>query len=427
MDEYFLQYLWKHRLIEPKMLTTTDGLEVDVISTGEQNSDSGPDFINARLKIDGMLWCGNVEIHHNSSDWVKHGHHRDKAYDNVILQVVVNADTKVARTTGHEIATAAICPDQRVYENYQALINNATPELPACSNQLGLVDSFTRLSWLNALLLERLERKSLQIEEHLLQNKNNWEETFYHKLARSFGSQINASPFELLAKSLPLTVIAKHKSNLKQVEALFFGQSGLLEDEKGDEYYQALRKEYLYLRHKFGLNPIGGHLWKYLRLRPSNFPTVRIAQFCKLVHQSSGLFSKIIASNDIDILGMWFDTTASGYWDTHYTFEKESKAVAKQLGDQAIESILINTAIPFMFVYGKAKQNDEMLNKALEFLEKLKPENNHITEKWKTAGIIAENAAESQALIQLDTEYCRRSRCLDCRIGNKIVRRVVWE
>ena len=427
MDEYFLQYLWKHRLVEPRSLKTTDGHTIEVISTGEQNTDSGPDFINARLKIDNILWCGNVEVHFNSSDWNKHGHFKDKAYDNVILQIVVNADAKVKSTSGQEVTTAKLEPALRFYENYQSLLNSGTPESPACANQLGLVDPFTRLSWLNALLLERLERKALQIEEHLAQNKNNWEETFYHKLSRSFGSQINAAPFEMLAKSLPITVIAKHKSNLKQIEALFFGQAGLLDEEQGDEYYLALRKEYLYLQHKFALVPIEKHLWKFLRLRPCNFPTVRIAQFAKLVHQSSALFSKIIASNDIDILGMWFDTTASTYWDTHYTFGKESKTTAKQLGDQAIESILINTAIPFMFVYGKAKQNDDLVNKALEFLEKLPAENNHITEKWKIAGIDSTNSAESQALIQLDSEYCRRSRCLNCRIGSKIIRRISLE
>lgn len=424
MDEHFLQYLWKHRLVEPKSFKTTDGLPVEVISTGEQNTDSGPDFINAKLKIDNMLWCGNVEIHFNASDWNKHGHFKDRAYDNVILQVVVHADARVKSTSGHEITTAQLEPALQFYKNYQSLLNSGTADSPACANQLGLVDPFSRLSWLNALLLERLERKALQIQEQLDQNKNNWEETFYHKLARSFGSQINAAPFELLAKSLPIHVIAKHKSNLKQIESLLFGQAGLLDEEDGDEYYRSLRKEYLYLQHKFALVPIEKHLWKFLRLRPSNFPTVRIAQFAQLIHQSTALFSKIIASNDIDILGMWFETEASSYWHTHYTFNKESKASSKPIGQQTIESILINTAIPLIFVYGKSKQNDELVNKALDFLEKLPREGNHITEKWKTAGMDASNAAESQALIQLDSEYCRRSRCLECRIGNKIIRKI---
>lgn len=420
MTEEFLQYIWNYNLFDKKPVRAFTGEKIEVLTTGEHNKDAGPDFFNAKIKIDDTTWVGNVEIHLKSSDWLKHKHDKDKAYDNVILHVVLVNDAETTRTNDEIITTVRLSFDKKLFAHYQILLQSQL-WIP-CENDFHKIDKFIVAHWLNNLLVERLENKSDYILQNLSLNKNNWENTFYQQLARNFGFKLNAEPFELLAKSLPVVYLAKHKNNLLQIEALLFGQSGLLNDNfSDDEYFQSLKKEYKFLRHKFNLKPVDKHLWKFLRLRPSNFPTLRISQFATLIYKSTALFSKIIEVNGIKELNKLFKISASEYWDTHYVFNKESKKKKKILGKTAFNIIVINTIVPFLFVYGKSKDNEVYKNKAIKLLEELKPEKNSIINNWEKTGVKAINSFYSQALLQLKNEYCAKKKCLKCQIGNKII------
>jgi hypothetical protein len=291
MNEEFLQYIWKHALYEPSSLITDNGEKITVLKPGEQNFNAGPDFLNARLQIGDTTWAGNVEIHINSSDWVKHHHQNDKAYNNVILQVVHHNDMKANLQNGSQVHAVEVKFNKRIYKNYQHLVKSNS-WIP-CQHKIKSVDSFSLNHIISALTIERLKEKSDEIAQTLKFTKNDWSETFYIHLAKNFGFKINAVPFEMLARSLPFKYIAKHKDNLLQIEALLFGQAGFLNDQNDDEYYNLLVSEYRMLRSKFNLKPLEKHLWKFLRLRPCNFPTIRLAQFARLLFKSSFLFKNI--------------------------------------------------------------------------------------------------------------------------------------
>ena len=354
MNEKFLHYIWQNKLFDVNRLQTSEGQKIEVIDTGKPNTDAGPDFFNAKLKLDGTLWAGNVEIHLYASDWVKHKHHTDKAYDSVILHLVQQDDTPIYRTNGEIIPQAKLNYPAEIEQRYELLLANK--QWIACQNKLKQVDGIFVHSWLSAGLTERLSRKTEAIFGLLEQNKNNWEEAFYITLARNFGFGTNSDAFELLARSLPLSYLGKHKDNLFQLEALLFGQSGLLFSSKNepDDYLLSLQKEYLFLQAKFELKPIDGSMWKLLRLRPTNFPHVRIAQFASLIHKSSKLFSKIIEKTEMEAIEPLFECAPSEYWNTHYLFGEESASRTKKLGKSAIHVILINTVVPFIFCYGKS-------------------------------------------------------------------------
>ncbi len=419
MNEDFLQYVWKFSHFDMKNLKTTDGQTVEVLSVGTQNTDAGPDFFDARIRIGDTLWAGNVEIHINSSDWKKHKHHTDKAYDNVILAVVEKDDAPQKQTTGKIVPTICLPVLQKIRENYLAL-KSGELWIP-CENQVSAIDRFFVDYWLNRLMIERLEQKAQQIEERLLQNKNNWEETFYQYLFRNLGSRLNAEPFEMLARSLPMVVLGKHKNNRHQIEALLFGQAGMLDADYEDEYFQNLKAEYEFLKHKFGLLPIDGHLWKFMRLRPANFPTVRIAQIASLIYKASGLFAKTINASSSEVIKELYRAETTTYWDTHYVFGKISKKRKKNIGNTMLDTLIINTFAPFMFVYGESIGKEEMKDKAINTLEKTAAENNSIIKNWQRIGIPAQNAAQTQALLQLKNNYCTAQRCLDCSLGNRII------
>jgi len=418
MKEEFLHYIWKYKLFN-NSLTADTGDKIEVLNQGAHNLDAGPDFFNAKIKINNTVWAGNVEVHINSSDWFKHHHQNNKAYDNIILQVVYKNDKQVYRENGEIIPTIELQFDKQLWDKYDSLIGNQS--WIACQSEIKAVDSFTIQNWIEKLAIERLEDKSLRIKELLVQNNNSWENTFYQHLAANFGFKLNKIPFELLAKSLPLNYLAKHKNDLLQIEALLFGQGGFLTVPDGDEYYLNLRKEYLYLSRKFELKPLENHLWKFLRSRPGNFPTVRLAQFASLIHKSSALFSKIIETKNIaDFYGL-FLVTPSKYWEIHYIFNKESHKKEKSIGKSAIDILLINTVVPFLFVYGKAKGIYELQDRAVELFEHIKAEKNSIISQWDKNGIKSLNAYQSQALIQLKNVYCNAKRCLNCQIGNQII------
>lgn len=421
MNEKFLHYIWQHKLHTPQAFKTADGEIIEVIDSGKLNSDAGPDFFNAKLKIGGTLWAGNVELHINASDWGKHKHDTDSAYDSVILHVVNNIDAAVFRSNGKPILQAQLIYPAEIELRYETLLAN-TLWVP-CANKLKDVDDIFIRSWLNATLTERLNNKSEAIFKLLDETNNNWEEAFYIALARNFGFGTNSDAFELLAKSLPHVCLGKHKDNLFQLEALLYGQSGLLHLKKKepDAYHLSLQKEYDFLKAKFGLKPIDGKMWKMLRLRPTNFPYIRLAQFAALVHVSSKLFSKIVDNPSLKEMQRLFNCEPSDYWKSHYLFGDLCPMRSKKLGKAAIDILLINTVIPFLFCYGKSKQNENLQNKALSLLESLPAEKNNITENWKWLGIKADSAYDSQALLQLKKYYCDDKKCLRCRIGHKVL------
>ncbi len=421
MKEDFLHFLWEYGLFDKSALRTAAGEPLEIVSPGQHNTDAGPDFFNAKIKIGDTLWAGNVELHVRASDWQRHVHGANKAYDNVILHVVKENDTPVARATGELLPTLVLHYDKNLETRYDALLQSV--EWIACKQEVAQIELFRIKHFLSRLLVERLERKAQQVFDVLEATQGDWREAFYQLLFRTFGFGVNAVPFELLAKATPLVVIGKHRHSLLQMEALLFGQSGLLQGTPKDDYQQALQREYDFLQTKFLLTPIEPHLWKFLRLRPTNFPTVRIAQLAMLLHRSEQLIDKITGFRTVDDLYSLFDVQASSYWDTHYTFTKESQESPKKLGEMSVQLIIINLIVPFLFAYGRRQAAETLCEHTVELLEALPPEKNHITTGWEQAGVKPDNAFYTQALIQLKTDYCDRKQCLKCAIGAGLLKK----
>lgn len=421
MKEDFLYYLWRTKRFDLSDLKTTTDEAVTILQTGELNRDSGPDFLNARIQIGETLWAGNVEMHIKSSDWTLHRHHDDPAYDNVVLHVVIEEDQPVIRKNGERIPCLEMQKriPPKLAANYRKLLQNSY-WIP-CQQQIGNIPEITRNLWLDRLLIDRLESKTAEIEQSLQHNRQDWEETFYQFVAKNFGIKINAEPFERLAKSLPQRILNKHKTNLFQLEALLFGQAGMLENEFADDYPTKLKKEYLFLKQKYDLKPINLESWKLMRLRPANFPAIRIAQFATLIHQSVHLFSKMLAAKNVKEIENMFEIKISNYWLTHYLFDKPSKRKKKSFGRAAVHLLIVNTIVPFLFLYGKLKGEDPYTEKSLQLLEELKPENNNIIDKWKTLGFNPGSAYQTQALLELKNSYCKHKKCMNCAIGNAVL------
>lgn len=418
MTEQLLQYIWKFRLFDANGLTTLDGEPIVIDKTGEQNLDSGADFSNARLKIGGIQWAGNVEIELESANWEKHGHSTDAAHKNTLVLVCIEHTAKTPVAIPIIELKGRINPS--FINNYKQLMETAS--FIACESFIKRVDDFTLHSWLLRILTERLEQKVMPITTSLQNNKNNWEETFYHALARNFGFNTNAVPFELVAKSLPLIVLAKHKNNLVQLEALFLGQAGLIQNiNEPDNYTIKLQTEYSFLAKKFNLEPIDGALFKFSKTRPANFPTLRLAQFAALVHTSTHLFSKLMETPKPTELKKLLEIKASPYWDNHFRPSVAAENGKNMLGDDAVNNILINTVAPFFFAYGLIKSDDEYKYRAMDLLEALPKENNRIIRGYETMGIKVASASESQALLQMHKHWCAPQKCLQCRIGHKIL------
>jgi len=421
--EEFLHYVWKLKLFDLKKLTTTDGLPIRLLDIGAHNHHAGPDFTNARIKIGPTQWAGSVEIHKKSSDWIKHQHQEDAAYNNTILHVVYEHDKAIRHPNGDIIPTLELkdrIPSEYI-KRYWQLLNNKY--WVPCQPQVATNSQLTaRLwMWMDRLVVERLERKTATIQAELQQTQNNWEEAFYRILARNFGVKQNTAPFEALAKSLPLLTLAKHKHNLMQLEALLLGQAGFLEEAFEEDYLQQLQGEYRFLRKKYQLHPLKASSWKFARMRPAAFPTIRLAQFAQLIHQSTHLFSKLLEATDVKALKALFDVQIGGYWDTHYRLGQKSRKRKKSLGKGTVDLILINTVAPVLFVYGQAHGSQAHKERAIELLNSLSAEKNSIITKWDDLGLEAKNAFDSQALLQLKKYYCDQKRCLECAIGHKII------
>jgi hypothetical protein len=422
MREDFLHYLWRTRRFNLENLKTTKGEAIVIQNFGEHNPNAGPDFLNATIRIGDMIWAGNVEMHVKASEWMQHGHQNDKAYNNVILHVVFEENEPILKENTEGVATLELREriPEGIAQKYWSLMHNE--HWIPCQQQFYTVSELTKTLWMERLLVERLEEKIEAIATSLDQNKMDWEETFYQFIARSFGAKVNAEPMEWLARSLPHRVLAKHKNNLFQVESLIFGQSGLLDKGFKDEYPTLLAKEHAFLSHKHQLTPIETVAWKFSKLRPPNFPTIRLAQLASLIHQSSHLFSKILERDSVEAIKQLFDVKISSYWHDHYTFDTPSVLRPKTIGDDALNLIIINTIVPFLFYYGKLKKEDTIKDRAFAFLEQLKPESNNITDGWQRLGLEPQSAYNSQALIQLKNKYCDKKRCLECAIGNAIVK-----
>ena len=417
MNEEFLKYLWKYKLLTPN-LYTENGDVLEIITSGTPNTNAGPDFFNAKLQIGGTLWAGNVEIHTKASDWDLHNHTYDASYDSIILHVVFKNDKEIYRSNKILIPVLVVEGkyDENLYLRYKDFIENMN-WIP-CENLIQNIDHFILYSWLERLAIERLERKTLEIEAVLVSTNMNWSETFYRLIAKNFGFKLNALPFELLSKSLPLAYLARHKNSLFQLEAMLFGQAGMLNSEFKDEYPSALKKEYEFLKKKYNMKPIESSLWKLLRLRPVNFPTIRIAQFAAFIYKSTGIFSKILEKEDILLISKMFEVTASEYFDTHFLFDEPAlKEKPKTIGESSSLLLILNTVIPLLFLYGVKNNDEKYKRRALKFLEQLKSENNSIIKRFVSLKIKPENASQSQALLELKHNYCDNKKCLDCRLG----------
>ena len=424
MKEEFLHYLWKYGLYDKDKLVDSDGNKIIVVHQGEYNHDSGPDFFNSRIVIAGTEWAGNVEIHTKSSHFDLHGHQTDPSFNNVILHVVAENDKRIFNSKGEELLTVEIAFDPNLYEKYISLVNN--PYVIACQDDVCKLDSIFVRHWLGSIVIERLQSKSELVLKILSETGNDWEETFYRLLARYFGFRVNTEPFEMLARALPFRIIRKHADDRFQIEALLFGTAGMLheglfKEALEDDYYRNLIKEYRVLSAKYSLQPIHGWLWKFSRLRPPNFPTIRISQLAALLSVSGGLFSRVLEATDINQLKKLFEISASEYWYDHFVFGKKSREISKNTGSQATDIFLINAVIPVIFVYCQSRDNQDICERALAYLEDVDAEENIIIEEWNEAGIKAESAFYSQALIQLRNEYCKKRKCLECRIGSKLI------
>jgi len=416
--------LWKNQFFDGRSLCDREAGSIGVITPGVYNRDSGPDFFNTRLIIGGTEWAGNTEIHVNASDWYRHGHHIDHAYDNVILHIVYNEDADVYTASGRRLITIRLVFDPVLWENYLDFMNNPSP-LP-CSGLIGLTDGFRIKHWLWSIAVERLERKHDDIREILSKTGNDWEETLYRLVTRYFGFRVNTDPFGMLAARLPLKIIRKHSDQLIQVEALLYGTAGLLDEALfreavNDSYYLLLLREYRVLRAKYSLQPVDGWLWKFHRLRPANFPTVRLSQLAALLSHSDGLFSRVLGCSDRESLRALLSVSASSYWNNHYQFGREVPPVAGRAGRQSADLLIINAIVPLLFVYGKVRQQQEWCDRAVEILDSLPPEKNSVVTDFTRAGLKPESAFASQALLELRNMRCRYHRCLDCTIGSSLI------
>jgi len=416
MTEKLLHFIWQFQHFNRQQLATTDGEPLQVIYPGKLNHHQGPDFLEAQIKIGATTLAGSVELHLKTSDWEKHGHTADPNYNNVVLHVVFQNDTK-----DFKLPVLVLEPriSNALLKHYAHLMEAANPF--ACSASIGNIKPLTWESWKERLVAERLTRKAERVFSYLKKNNTHWEEAFWWMLARNFGSTVNSEAFEELAQSVPINVIAKHRNNLAQLEALLFGQANLLNSEMTDDWGILLQREYNFLKSKWNLSPIHTPV-HFLRMRPSNFPTIRLAQLAMLLHSSTHLFSKIIETESAHELKNLLSVLTSDYWNNHYRFNEASVHKEKRLGESMLNNLLINTVAPAVFAYGLYQKNTDYTEKAVRLLERLAPEVNNITADFKKEKLTLNSAFDSQAFIELKTNYCSQKRCLECAVGNAILK-----
>ena len=423
--EKLLHYIWKHRILPLSELRTTDGRSVEVIDPGLPNMHAGPDFFNAKVRIDGVMWVGNVEIHERSADWFLHGHDTDAAYNNVVLHVAAVVDADVLTERGDHLPQVQLAVPQQVLSNYRRLL--AFDRYPPCREAVLPLDAIKKRSWLSALVAERLNEKTEAIRRRVALFEGSWEAAFFATMARSFGFGVNSEAFEQWAERLPLMQIAHHRDDPFQVEAMFMGMAGLLDEAQmtpatreaalADPYFLSLKREFGYLSRKFRLEPMARQAWRFLRLRPQNFPYIRMSQLAQLYCSRRAGLAEITACESVKQLHAVLQTSVSDYWRTHYTFGKESSLNEKRLSTASLNLLAINAAVPVLHAWGCYRDDERLVQRALDWLEELPAEDNTYIRLWKECGVEARNAADTQALIQLQHRYCERKDCLRCRFG----------
>ncbi len=420
MKERLLQYIWQFQNFNKNNLTLIDGDRLQIIHQGKFNTNQGADFTEAKIKIGNTTWAGNIELHIKSSDWNLHNHSADKNYNNIILHVVWQQDKEIT-VAGNSLPTLELQDrvSKLLLSRYEELMN-VFLFIP-CANYVHTIKEITLLSWKQRLLAERLEKKSAIILSYLEQNNFNWEETFWWLIAKNFGLKVNSEEFEKLARSLPVTILAKHKNQIHQLEALLFGQAGLLEKDYKEDYPTMLQKEYRFYQKKYKLEQSVLQMF-FLRMRPANFPSLRLAQLAMLISKSTHLFSKVKESESVSEVIELLNVTANDYWHYHYVFDETSAFKKKKLGKQMINNILINTIVPMLFAYGLYHNEQPYKDKAIAWLEKISSEKNIITKGFEALKFTNKNAFDSQAYIQLKNEYCNNKRCLECAIGNALLK-----
>ncbi|MBU2994946.1 DUF2851 family protein [Cellulophaga baltica] len=424
MQEDFLHFIWKHKKLHNNRLHTTKNEDVEIVFQGNHNFLAGPDFFNAKLKIANQLWAGNVEIHIKSSDWYTHGHETDPNYDNVILHVVWEDDVAIFRKDNTEIPTLElknyIVPN--LLASYKKLFALQNRKFINCENDIKYVDAFVIQHWKDRMFFERLEQKSKIVEELLNKFNNDWEQVLFVMLLKNFGSKVNGASFYSLATNIDFSLLRKISNNAFELESLLFGLAGLLmDDEVADVYCQKLKKEYMYLKHKYDFDGSGVLKPEFFKLRPPNFPTIRLSQVASLYHKHQNLFSKIIKSKNLEEIYGLFDVATSDYWSTHYTFSKESKKSTKKLTKKFIDLLIINTILPLKFQYAK-QHSKEVEEEVLNIVSNLKKEQNSIISNFEKAGVKISNAFESQAILQNYNVYCTKNKCLQCAVGNYLLK-----
>ena len=418
MKEDFLHYIWKTKNFDLKNLSTTDGQNLSLSILGSHNMNAGPDFLNAKIKIGETTWVGHIEIHINASDWYKHKHHEDKAYNNVILHVVYNNDKTIKNENGQPLATFVL--DTRInlseFENYNDLMSslNWVP----CTKHLVNLDLSKMPIQLEGLVISRLISKYSRIKKLLDQSKNDWEGVLFQLLLRYFGLKVNGDAFEILAEKTPYKLLIKCES-LFQKESLLFGQAGLLKNK--DDYIISLENEYRHQKEKYSLQPMTGVEWKFSKLRPANFPSLRLAQIASLYHKTPQLFQQLKADLSLSNLANLLSSHCSEYWNTHYLPGKESPIRIKDIGSTTKDILIINVIVPIIFAYGHSIDNYKLKEKAVDILSEISSENNGIIRKWKSFGFSPKNASDTQALLQLKNEYCDTFKCLACPLGQQII------
>lgn len=419
--EKLMQYVWKHRLWRSEDMVTNTGKKVRVVDPGLLNTDAGPDFFNAKIEIDGHMWVGNVEMHYRATDWKRHRHDSDKAYDSVILHVVAKDDAPVRRTNGELIPQLVLEVSPQFNADYASLVG-ATIEVP-CATKIKQVPHLTIVEWVEGLAFERLHGKVERIHQLLDSFNGSWEDVCYVTLARNFGFGINNDAFERLARRTPLRLLGKHSDSVLQIEALLFGQAGMLDAQKPgmDSYYNQLCTEYAFLSNKFQLTPMEKESWKLFRIRPQNFPYRRIAMLAQFIEGGFRMMNRILEAEGEKEMRALFEVELSGYWTKHYTFGKPNERATATLSRSSIDIILINTVAPLLYTYGELTGNYEMTDKAIKLLEDLRAENNSIVSHFVAYGIDCPDALTSQALVQLKREYCDARKCIYCKIGHHLL------
>lgn len=419
--EKLMQYVWKHRLWRSEDMVTNTGKKVRVVDPGLLNTDAGPDFFNAKIEIDGHMWVGNVEMHYRATDWKRHHHDSDKAYDSVILHVVAKDDAPVRRTNGELIPQLVLEVSPQFNADYASLVG-ATIEVP-CATKIKQVPHLTIVEWVEGLAFERLHGKVERIHQLLDSFNGSWEDVCYVTLARNFGFGINNDAFERLARRTPLRLLGKHSDSVLQIEALLFGQAGMLDAQKPgmDSYYNQLCTEYAFLSNKFQLTPMEKESWKLFRIRPQNFPYRRIAMLAQFIEGGFRMMNRILEAEGEKEMRALFEVELSGYWIKHYTFGKPNERAIATLSRSSIDIILINTVAPLLYAYGELTGNYEMTDKAIKLLEDLRAESNSIVSHFVAYGIDCPDALTSQALVQLKREYCDARKCIYCKIGHHLL------